>query len=64
MMNQMQQINMREAGDVDVLFIEQAARPQISADEILVKVAFAGVNRPDIMQRQGKYPMPQGVTPI
>ena len=29
-----------------------------------MKVAYAGVNRPDIMQHQGLYPMPKGVTPI
>lgn len=33
-------------------------------DEILVKVAAAGINRPDIMQRQGVYPAPKGVTDI
>lgn len=60
----MQQINMREVGSPDVLFIEEAEIPTPNADEILVKVAYAGVNRPDIMQRQGKYPMPKGVTPI
>ncbi|KAA6209347.1 NAD(P)H-quinone oxidoreductase [Avibacterium paragallinarum] len=60
----MQQINMREAGSTDVLFIEQATIPTPQAGELLVKVAYAGVNRPDIMQRQGLYPMPKGVTPI
>ena len=60
----MQQINLREAGDPSVLFIENAPIPKPQADEVLIKVAFAGVNRPDIMQREGKYPMPKGVTPI
>ncbi|MCX2961224.1 NAD(P)H-quinone oxidoreductase [Rodentibacter caecimuris] len=60
----MQQINMRETGDPSVLFIEHARIPQPKADELLVRVAFAGVNRPDIMQRQGLYPMPKDVTPI
>lgn len=60
----MQQINMREAGAPDVLFIEQVTIPTPQAGELLVKVAYAGVNRPDIMQRQGLYPMPKGVTPI
>ena len=44
----------------DVLFIEETEIPQPQAGEILVKVAYAGVNRPDIMQRQGLYPMPKG----
>ncbi|WP_244149533.1 NAD(P)H-quinone oxidoreductase [Rodentibacter genomosp. 2] len=60
----MQQINMRERGDPSVLFIEHARIPEPKSDELLVKVAFAGVNRPDIMQRQGLYPMPKDVTPI
>ena len=32
--------------------------------EVLVKVAAAGVNRPDVMQRQGRYPPPKGATEI
>lgn len=60
----MQQINMKTTGTPDVLFIEETEIPQPQAGEILVKVAYAGVNRPDIMQRQGLYPMPKGVTPI
>ena len=60
----MQQINMKTTGTPDVLFIEVTEIPQPQAGEILVKVAYAGVNRPDIMQRQGLYPMPKGVTPI
>lgn len=49
----MQQINMKTTGTPDVLFIEETEIPQPQAGEILVKVAYAGVNRPDIMQRQG-----------
>ena len=60
----MQQINMKTTGTPDVLFIEETEITQPQAGEILVKVAYAGVNRPDIMQRQGLYPMPKGVTPI
>lgn len=60
----MQQINMKTTGTPDVLFIEETEIPQPQAGEILVKVAYVGVNRPDIMQRQGLYPMPKGVTPI
>ena len=60
----MQQINMTQPGGVEVLFIEDAAMPVPQADEILIKTAYAGVNRPDIMQREGNYPLPPGVTPI
>ena len=38
--------------------------PQPAAGEVLVKVAAAGVNRPDVMQRQGHYPPPPGATDI
>ena len=48
----MQQINMKTTGTPDVLFIEETEISQPQAGEILVKVAYAGVNRPDIMQRQ------------
>jgi putative PIG3 family NAD(P)H quinone oxidoreductase len=38
--------------------------PQPGADEVLVKVAAAGVNRPDILQRSGHYPPPPGAPDI
>lgn len=60
----MQRINMSKPGGPEVLYIEETERPQPKQNELLIKVAYAGVNRPDIMQRQGLYPMPKGVTPI
>ncbi len=38
--------------------------PQVRAGEVLIRVAAAGVNRPDVMQRKGAYPPPPGVTDI
>jgi len=38
--------------------------PQPAAGEVLVRVAAAGVNRPDVMQRQGRYPPPPGASDI
>lgn len=38
--------------------------PEPSKNEVLIRVAAAGVNRPDILQRQGLYPAPQGASPI
>ncbi|MEO5586472.1 MAG: NAD(P)H-quinone oxidoreductase [Novosphingobium sp.] len=38
--------------------------PQPGPGQVLVKVAFAGVNRPDVIQRQGHYPPPPGASPI
>jgi len=40
------------------------AIPLISENEVLIKVAAAGINRPDIMQRQGLYPAPKGASDI
>ena len=42
------------------LVLENIARPEAGAGQILIKVAAAGVNRPDILQRMGGYPPPAG----
>jgi NADPH2:quinone reductase len=57
-------IVIRAPGAPDVLVPEQRPVPQPGAGEVLVKVAAAGVNRPDVMQRQGLYPPPKGATDI
>ena len=51
-------------GGPDVLVAEQRPLPQPGAGEILVKVAAAGVNRPDISQREGRYPPPPGASDL
>jgi NADPH:quinone reductase len=51
-------------GGPDALSPEQHPVPSPGAGEILVKVTAAGVNRPDVMQRMGLYPPPQGATAI
>lgn len=51
-------------GGPEVLHLSDAPVPQPGAGEVLVKVAFAGVNRPDVIQRQGFYPPPPGASPI
>lgn len=60
----MQHVIITEPGGVDKLAYETVAVPQAKADEVLVKVHAFGINRPDILQRQGLYPMPKGVTPV
>lgn len=57
-------IGIREPGGPDVLTPVDRPRPSIGAQDVLIKVAAAGVNRPDIMQREGKYPPPQGAPDI
>jgi putative PIG3 family NAD(P)H quinone oxidoreductase len=47
-------------GGPEVLAVRDVPDPQIGADEILVRVHAAGLNRADLLQRQGKYPAPFG----
>jgi NADPH2:quinone reductase len=57
-------IGIRAPGAPDVLEPQQRPVPKPGAGEILVKVLAAGVNRPDVMQRQGLYPPPPGASDI
>ncbi len=59
-MNHMNAISIHEPGGPEVLSLVQIERPEAGAGQILIKVAAAGVNRPDILQRQGGYPPPAG----
>jgi NADPH:quinone reductase len=51
-------------GGAEVLRPAQRPVPEPGPGEVQIRVAAAGVNRPDVMQRQGKYPPPPGVTDI
>ncbi|MFN8063363.1 MAG: NAD(P)H-quinone oxidoreductase [Vicinamibacterales bacterium] len=57
-------IAIREPGGPDVLVPVERPRPEPGRGELLIKVAAAGVNRPDVMQRQGRYAPPPGVSDI
>jgi putative PIG3 family NAD(P)H quinone oxidoreductase len=57
-------IEIREPGEPDVLVPVERPRPVAATGEVLIKVAAAGVNRPDVMQRRGKYPPPPGASDI
>ena len=57
-------VSIREPGGPDVLTPVERPVPSIGAGDVLIKVAAAGVNRPDIMQRQGRYSPPPGVSDI
>ena len=57
---QMTAIAITTPGGPDVLKPQQLAVPALKANEVLIKVAAAGVNRPDVFQRQGAYPPPPG----
>jgi NADPH2:quinone reductase len=53
-------IEITSPGGPDVLQPRKMRRPYPEAGELLIKVAAAGVNRPDVLQRQGHYPPPPG----
>ncbi|MCC6735375.1 MAG: NAD(P)H-quinone oxidoreductase [Bauldia sp.] len=57
-------IAIREPGGPDVLVPVERPVPAPAPGEILVRVAAAGVNRPDVAQRQGHYPPPPGASDI
>jgi putative PIG3 family NAD(P)H quinone oxidoreductase len=57
-------IEIREPGGPEVLVPVERPTPVPAAGEVLIKVAAAGVNRPDVFQRLGRYPPPPGVTDI
>jgi len=58
----MKAITIPTPGDADSLVLDEVARPDITAQEVLVQVAAAGLNRADLMQRQGFYPPPPGAS--
>src|SRR3546814_7259317 len=60
----MRAIGFAEPGGPQVLVLEQVPVPQVGADDVLIRVAHAGVNRPDCIQRAGLYPAPAGASPI
>ena len=52
------------AGGPEVLSLATGPVPAPKPDEVLIRVHAAGVNRPDVAQRQGSYPPPPGASPI
>ena len=60
----MRAVEITEHGKPEVLKIGERPVPQPKAGEVLVRVAAAGVNRPDVLQRMGHYPVPPGASDI
>ncbi|MBI2220557.1 MAG: NAD(P)H-quinone oxidoreductase [Acidobacteria bacterium] len=60
----MNAVEISRPGGPEVLRPVERPDPRPAPGEILVRVAAAGVNRPDVMQRQGKYPPPPGASDI
>jgi putative PIG3 family NAD(P)H quinone oxidoreductase len=59
----MRAVVIREPGGPEVLSLQDVRDPVPAAGEVLVTISAAGVNRADIMQRQGLYPPPPGASP-
>jgi NADPH:quinone reductase len=57
-------IEISRFGAPDVLQVCERAIPQVLAGEVLIKVYAAGVNRPDVLQRLGYYPVPPGASDL
>ena len=57
-------IEISSPGDAGVLTPVERPQPPLHSGEVLIRVEAAGVNRPDVMQRQGKYPPPHGASDI
>jgi NADPH:quinone reductase len=60
----MTEIEISASGSADVLKPRQAPVPAPKTGDLLIRVQAAGVNRPDVLQRQGNYPIPPGANPI
>ena len=60
----MRYVAAREPGPPEVLALAETAVPTPKAGEVLIEVAYAGVNRPDCIQRAGHYPPPPDASPI
>ncbi|WP_268799580.1 NAD(P)H-quinone oxidoreductase [Pseudomonas huanghezhanensis] len=62
--SRMNYIEITQPGGPDVLQMAQATVPEPGEHELLIKVHAAGINRPDVIQRTGKYPMKPGMSPV
>jgi putative PIG3 family NAD(P)H quinone oxidoreductase len=62
--SQMNLIEATGAGGPEVLHLVQGPVPQPAPQEVLIRVQAAGVNRPDVLQRLGRYPVPADASPI
>lgn len=60
----MQAVGFDEPGGPEVLTLREMPLPDLKPADVLIKVAYAGVNRPDCIQRAGNYPAPPGASPL
>ncbi|WP_130911102.1 NAD(P)H-quinone oxidoreductase [Pseudomonas sp. Sample_9] len=62
--NEMTRIEITEPGGPEVLQARRVPLPTVAEGQVLIRVHAAGINRPDALQRAGKYPMKPGMDPI
>ncbi|MGS4990648.1 NAD(P)H-quinone oxidoreductase [Roseibium sp. RP-7] len=62
--DRMTAVAISEPGGPEVLRVEERSIPELGQGEILIKVAAAGINRPDVLQRKGAYPPPKGASDL
>jgi NADPH:quinone reductase len=60
----MRYVDHGQGGGPEVMRIIEGDRPEIGSHDVLIRVDFAGVNRPDLLQRAGEYPPPRGASPV
>ncbi len=57
-------VELKQPGEAEAMTIGECDRPQLKEGEVLIEVAAAGINRPDVAQRRGAYPPPPDASPI
>jgi NADPH:quinone reductase len=60
----MRAIEITQPGKPEVLQLCERPRPELKAGEVLIRVHAAGINRPDVLQRLGHYPVPPGASDL
>jgi NADPH2:quinone reductase len=60
----MKAIEISTYGAPEVLQLTERPTPEVKAGELLIRVAASGVNRPDVLQRKGRYPVPPGASDL
>ena len=60
----MRYVDLPKFGDPEVMVVADGENPELKTGEVLIEVAAAGVNRPDVSQRRGHYPPPPDASPI
>jgi NADPH:quinone reductase len=60
----MRYIDHGQGGKPEVMHLAEGPLPALKPGEVLIQVQYAGVNRPDVLQRSGSYPPPPGASPV